>query len=268
MSGRSRKRGPPTKFPPGSPSKRAPKAKKRKQEALDARASGEIPAKTRSRTRDGGPQSRKPWKKSKKTSMFKWQCLEPLESIARESYLSKQYPDLPPDIVPDFKQAITVVHELDELLRGIDLETFSIPQYPQAPSVVNQWAQGCNRGSFIRTGEKFLEKNCETLDKWLAGLKFGRVEGLTDEEILGEVWFKPRGQGLAHVLWALRMSLRGHKSRDSEKIPDFILETLSGIQKVVQRIKDSEMIMQDYKKVLVIPRDFVEGSSGAGSASV
>ncbi|THU83283.1 hypothetical protein K435DRAFT_807639 [Dendrothele bispora CBS 962.96] len=254
MSGRSRKRGAPTKIPPGSPSKR-PKAKKRRQQALDTRAiTTEIPANTRSRTRDTGPQPRTAWSESTKKSMFTWQCQEPLKSIARESYLSKSYPDLPSNIVNDFKQAVSAVHCLDESLMGINPETFSIPEYPGAPVVVNKWAQGCNRGSFLRGGEKFLEANGRAINEWLASLKFGQVEVMTDQEILGEVWFKPRGQGLSHVLWALRMSLKGQKIlKKGEKIPDFVVTTLSGIQKVVERIEKSEIIMQNYKKAVPLP---------------
>ncbi|THU86813.1 hypothetical protein K435DRAFT_867910 [Dendrothele bispora CBS 962.96] len=265
MSGRSRKRGPPTRISPGSPTKRASKASKRMKKALDARATEDNPVKTRSRTRDA-PQPYPSQKTSQRASMFTWQCLEPLESIARESYLDKKYTDLPPDVVTDFKGAVTAVHELDEFLKAVDPQTFSIPEYSQAPPIINQWARGCNRGSFLRVGQKFWTENGETIDTWLAGLKFGKVDEMTDEEILGEIWFKPNGQGLSHVLWALRASLKGRKlKKESGRMPEFILATLNGIQKVVQRIRASEMILRKFKPTLTLSNGLGEKE---GSSSV
>jgi len=244
QSGRGKKSGAPTTIPPGSPSKREPSGKKRKLKAMEAREAGDLPSVRRNRPRvqnnveNSSTQAGKP-------SMLTWGVQGPLERIAVESYAAKGYlKELPTSARSGFKAVVEAVHTLDQfILLDANTPTLSIPIRSEAPESVNLWARGCNSGEFVVVDTKFVQKHFTSIEGWIKSLSFKHVENLTDDEIMKELWFHPVGQGLSHVLWALRVWLRGialHKR--GVKVPSLFAATCAGIKKVVDRIRKSEML--------------------------
>ncbi|THU93540.1 hypothetical protein K435DRAFT_799651 [Dendrothele bispora CBS 962.96] len=240
LSGRGKKTGPPTRIPPGSPRKKA-KAGNRKADSLQSCET--LPRRTRAWLPDVEDQPK--WRKSKKRSLFVWGVPDPLESIALEAYLSKAYvKELPGPAREDFKKVVEGVHVLDELIKSVDPETFHVPEHPDAPEAINLWAEGCNSGEYVNVDKDLVRTHYQEIESWIEGLKFERVNSMTEDEILQEPWFRPSGQGLSHVLWGLRICLMGYKwFQPDERLPQSLAVTFQGLKDVTTRIRSSPRIL-------------------------
>ncbi|THU86294.1 hypothetical protein K435DRAFT_868420 [Dendrothele bispora CBS 962.96] len=238
LSGRAQKPGPLVRIPPGSPRKRQA-GSKRKSKALESRDTEGL-RRTRARLQQKNGNSTE-WKQSEKTSLFTWAVQEPLESIAREGYLDKTcVKKLPEPVQVDYRKVVEEVHALDELIGGVNPKTFSVPEFSDAPESLNLWVRGCNSGKYLDVDERFIEAHYEALGSWIGRLKFGQVNDMSEEEIIKEQCFQPGGQGLSHVLWALRIWLEGHRSfRENDRLPDLVAVTFAGIHNLTTRIKGS-----------------------------
>ncbi|THU80285.1 hypothetical protein K435DRAFT_809986 [Dendrothele bispora CBS 962.96] len=181
--------------------------------------------------------------------------------LARESYVSKKYSDLPVNARESYKNTVKGVHGVDSLLKGIDESTFSIPELPEAPEVVILWAQGCNSGQYVQIDNPFLDKHGDSILTWLEQLEFESVANMTDEEILSRPWFQPNGQGLSHVLWALRVGLRAQALNKQEKLPEVFGRVLSGIDHLVERLKNAPSLLAKLQEPQTLNQPFVQGSS-------
>ncbi|THU84539.1 hypothetical protein K435DRAFT_806610 [Dendrothele bispora CBS 962.96] len=239
LSGRAKKPGPPTTIPPGSPRKKR-KVAKRKADSLQSREAQ--PRRTRALAGYRGSRSRCKIEQPE----------EPLESVARESYLSKAYiKELPEQVQEDFKKVVEVVHALDELIKAVDPETFVVPERPEAPDVVNLWARGCNSGEYLKVDEQLAGTHYQAVEQWISSLKFDRVDNMTDDEIMGEPWFWPSGQGLSHVLWGIRVCLMGYQHRSDGILSSSLAVAMKGIQDVTTRIRESPQMVKYFKSANV-----------------
>ncbi|THV06291.1 hypothetical protein K435DRAFT_940689 [Dendrothele bispora CBS 962.96] len=269
LGNRTPKPGPPRKIAIGSPSRRERVARKRKREANELRKCGDDgKAGTGKRARARAPaKEASRWTRLRKHSPWPWGVPDPLESIARESYVSKKYSDLPVNARESYKNTVKGVHGVDSLLKGIDESTFSIPELPEAPEAVILWAQGCNSGQYVQIDNPFLDKHGDSILTWLEQLEFESVANMTDEEILSRPWFRPNGQGLSHVLWALRVGLRAQALNKQEKLPEVFGRVLSGIDHLVERLKNAPSLLAKLQEPQTLNQPFVQGSSCNGSVA-
>jgi len=82
----------------------------------------------------------------------------------------------------------------------------------------------------------------KAIANWIRALPFDTLPNMTDEQVLAIKWFRPRGEGLTHVLFAIRFwaqSLHFKKVKKAN-MPMEIGWALNGVQNVIQRIERSD----------------------------
>ncbi|KAK7450517.1 hypothetical protein VKT23_012826 [Stygiomarasmius scandens] len=224
------------------------KSEARKRDAQEAR--GEItsvvvgPSKrTRREPVEGSPALI-----TNRVAVVNWSFTGLLWSLDLDAGGAKDVHDsVPSSLRGDFKNVMKKFLTIDNAVSSryglISDSSFRLPELEGSPPVVLRWVRHFNDHlpnlpPFPVDDSMLTADSIQSITQWLLALPLAALDTISDENLLDIPWFRPRGQGLAHVMWGFSLWARSFDSKIKRfDVPESFGLFVSRLHKLLSRLQ-------------------------------